>query len=144
MRRHRGDRLRLRRAAARLVRAPPGPDHALPPEHARPGPARLDARPEPAAGHDGRRLRRDGADDLPLGPHLPDREHAPGDPARDLRHPPALLRRDHPRRLPARLRDRRALARGARAPRHGRRHPDRGLAALQEEAGLTAPTSPPR
>ena len=51
-------------------------------------------------------------------------------------HPAALLRRDHPRRLPARLGHRRAVARGGRPPRHGRRDPGRGLAALPEEAGL--------
>ncbi len=34
----------------------------------------------------------DGADDLPLGPDLPDREHARGLPVRELRHPGPLLR----------------------------------------------------
>ena len=45
------------------------------PEHPRHRAARLDARAEPAGGDDGRGLRGDGADDVPVGSD-PDREHA--------------------------------------------------------------------
>ena len=54
-----------------------------------------------------------------------------------LRHPPALLRRDHPRRLPPRLRPRGAVAAGGHPARDGPRDPDRGRPALPQAAGLS-------
>ena len=89
-------------------------------------------------------VRPHGPDDLPLGAHLPDRQHALGLPDRELRDPRALLRRHPPRDLPARLRPRRPGAGGGRAPGGGSDCSDAGLASLPEEPGLVEREPPPK
>ena len=102
--------------------------------HARPGPVRLDDLAHAAAGDDDDDVLLPDADDLPVGIHLPDREHAGVDPAGDLPDSAALLPGDRARHLPEGRRPRDAVAAGAGAVRVGRRGADAGDAAIVEAA----------
>ena len=69
----------------------------LPAVDARPRPVRLDDLADAAAGDDDGDLLLPDADDVSVGIHLPDREHAGVDPAADLPDSAALLPGDRPR-----------------------------------------------
>ncbi len=98
--RGRGRRVLVRGAAARQRRAAARGQPGLSALHARTGPVRLDDLGDAAAGDDDGDVLLPDADDLPLGIHLPDREHAAGDSVGDDAHSAAVLPRDRPRHLP--------------------------------------------
>ena len=108
----------------------------------RPGPVREHHLAHPAAGVDDDDVLLPDADDLPVGIHLPDREHAAVDPVRDLRDPAALLPGDRPRHLPEGRRRRRAVAAdgGAAGVRAGAADP--GHAAIEQAPGVASRRHP--
>jgi hypothetical protein len=85
------------------------------------GPVHLDHLEHAAAGHDDGDVLLPDADDLSLGLHLSDREHAGGDPAVHLPHPAPLLPRHRAGHLPEGHRAGAALAAGGGARRPGAR-----------------------